>query len=185
VFATTLNWKSGNPAGQALFGCWTSKPTVSPSSDVSSSSSFEEWEQGGVQWEQNVHIYIYKYFHKEDVRLYDTVKCKVIEAHLNEVALWNSKFTSSVEGITKIAETDGWHYPIEGILGIAVDTEDDSEPVALPLDKPRALSNKHKYVFSVNWRGYDEPSWEPYSHLEHTSSLLLFARTYPVLKLVK
>lgn len=120
------------------------------------------------------------------VRLYDTVHNNVVEAHINDVALWNTKFIHSVEGLKKIAETDGWQYPIEGILGVALDPEDDSvEPVALPLDRPRAVSNKHKYLFKVKWRGYDEPSWEPYSSLANTTSLLLFARTYPALKLVK
>jgi hypothetical protein len=120
------------------------------------------------------------------VRVFDTIHCKTIEVHINDVALWNSKFTDSVEGIKKIAETDQWQYPIEGILGIALDPEDDTvEPVALPLDRPRSNTNKHKYLFMVKWKGYDEPSWEPYSSLEQTTSLLLFARTYPALKLVK
>ncbi len=120
------------------------------------------------------------------VRLFDTVNRKTIEAHINDVALWDPQFTSSVEGITKIAETDGWQYPIEGILGIALDPNDvDTEPVALPLDRTRAVANKHKYLFSVKWRGYDEPSWEPYSSVQHTSSLVLFAQAHPALKLVK
>lgn len=120
------------------------------------------------------------------VRLFDTIHNKVLEAHVNDVALWDSKFISSAEGMSKIAETDGWQYPIEGILGIALDPEDDSvEPAALPLDRARTVSNKHKYLLKVKWRGYDEPSWEPFSSVEHTTSLLLFARTYPVLKLVK
>jgi len=62
-------------------------------------------------------------------------------------------------------------------------TEDDSEPQLLPLARARTVVNKHKYVFGVKWWGNDEPSWEPYSHVENTSSQLLFARTYPVLKL--
>ena len=120
------------------------------------------------------------------VRVYDTIHRKTLEVHINDVALWNTKFTDSVEGIKKIAETDQWQYPIEGILGIALDPEDDTvEPVALPLDRPRSNANKHKYLFMVKWKGYDEPSWEPYSSLEQTTSLLLFARTYPALKLVK
>jgi hypothetical protein len=106
--------------------------------------------------------------------------------HLNDFALWNSKFTDSVKGISKIAETDQWQYPIEGILGIALDPEDDTvELVALPLDRPRSNTNRHKYLFMVKWKGHDEPSWEPYSSLEQTTSLLLFVRTYPALKLVK
>ena len=119
------------------------------------------------------------------LRLYDTVNEKVVESHINNVELWDHKFVNSAEGLTKIAETDNWKYPIDGILGIALAPEDDSEPQALPLDRARQFPNKHKYLFSVKWAGYENPSWEPYSSVEHTSSLLLFARAYPVLKLVK
>ena len=68
------------------------------------------------------------------LRLYDTVNEKVIESHINNVELWDHKFVNSAEGLTKIAETDNWKYPIDGILGIALAPEDDSEPQALPLD---------------------------------------------------
>jgi hypothetical protein len=120
------------------------------------------------------------------VRLFDTVSQKVVESHLNDIALWDSRFVNSVEGLTKIAETDNWQYPIDGIVGIALEPEsEDDEPQALPLNQPRAVSNKHSYMFSVKWHGYAEPSWEHYSTVEHTSSFALFAQTYPALKLVK
>ena len=120
------------------------------------------------------------------VRLFDTVNGKVIEAHINDVALWDAKFVSSEEGITAVAETDGWSYPMDGICGIAVDPEDDDvQPVALPLDRARVHSNKHKYLFAVKWRGYDETSWEPYRAVENTTSLALFSASHPALKLTK
>jgi hypothetical protein len=120
------------------------------------------------------------------VRLFDTVTRKEREAHINDVALWDTRFINSVEGITAVAETDGWTYPIDGIIGIALATDDDADhPIALPLDRARALTNKHKYVFAVKWRGYEEPSWEPYAAVENTSSFVLFAQAHPVLKLVK
>ena len=120
------------------------------------------------------------------VRLYDTVEHKEIECHINDLELWNPMFVDSAEGLTQIAETDNWHYPIDGIVGIALDPDDDNaEPVALPLNRPRELVNKHKYLFSVKWHGYPEPSWEPYSTVEHTSSLTLFSSAHPVLKLTK
>ena len=88
--------------------------------------------------------------------------------------------------MTAIAETDGWTYPIDGIIDIALAPEDDADhPITLPLDRARALPNKHKYVFAVKWRGYEEPSWEPYAAVENTSSLVLFAQAHPALKLVK
>jgi hypothetical protein len=120
------------------------------------------------------------------VRLFDTVSHKVVESHINDVALWDSRFVNSVEGLTKIAEADNWQYPIDGIVGIALEPEgDDEEPQALPLNQPRTVVNKHKYMFSVKWHGYAEPSWEHYSTVGHTSSFELFAQTYPILKLVK
>jgi hypothetical protein len=118
------------------------------------------------------------------VRLQDTVKNKVIEAHINDVELWNPLFESSVEGLTKVAEFDNWSYPIEAILGIALDPQDDEvTPVALPLDVPRSVAQKKRYLFSVKWKNYNEPSWVPYSDIKGTSSFELFAAMHSMLKL--
>ena len=150
---------------------------------VRDDAPLEKWHP---RWAGPFRLLDFKTNSQSIVRLYDTVNNKVIEAHVNDVALWDQKFTSSTEGMKRIAETDGWSYPIDGILGIALNPDDDDvEPAALPLDKPRSLSNKHKYLFAVKWRGYDEPSWEPYSHVENTSSFVLFAQAHPALKLVK
>ena len=120
------------------------------------------------------------------IRLYDTISHKVVESHINDVALWDARFVNSEEGLSKVAEADGWQYPIDGIVGIALAPEDDDEPPqALPLNQPRHFSNKHKYLFAVKWRGYAEPSWEPFSAVEHTSSFVLFAQSHPVLGLVR
>ncbi len=118
--------------------------------------------------------------------LYDTVNHKIIESHINDTELWDGLFVRDEEGMTRVAETDGWHYPMDGIMGIALRPEEDDEvPVALPLDRPRAVANKHKYLFSVKWQGYPEPSWEPFTTVKDTSSFELFSRAYPVLKLSK
>ena len=118
--------------------------------------------------------------------LYDTVNHKTLEAHINDTELWDGFFVRSEEGMTQVAETDEWQYPIDGILAIALDPEDDSEePVALPLNQPRQISNKHKYLFSVKWQGYPEPSWEPYKTVKDTSTFALFSAAHPVLKLTK
>jgi hypothetical protein len=118
--------------------------------------------------------------------LYDTVNHKTIESHINDSELWDGFFVRDEEGMTRVAETDGWHYPMDGIVGIALKPEeDDEQPVALPLDRPRTISNKHKYLFSVKWQGYSEPSWEPFTTVKDTSSFELFARAHPVLKLTR
>jgi hypothetical protein len=120
------------------------------------------------------------------VRMWDTVSNKVIEAHLNDVELWNPLFEQSVEGLTKVAEYDNWSYPIESILGIALDPKDDDvQPVPLALNEPRASSKKHDYLFSVKWKNYNEPSWVPYNDVKHSSIFEFFAAANPVLKLDK
>jgi len=138
------------------------------------------------KWSGPYRLLDYKEGSQSTVRLYDTVSHKVTEAHINDVALWDPLFTNSVEGMSKIAEADNWEYPIDSILGIALDPEsDEDEPVALPLDKARQFSNKHKYLFSVKWQGYAEPSWEPYANVERTSIFALFSSAHPALKLTK
>ncbi len=118
--------------------------------------------------------------------LYDTVNHKTIESHINDSELWDGLFVRDEEGMTQVAETDGWHYPMDAIMGMALKPEEDDEvPVALPLDRPRTNSNKHKYLFSVKWQGYPEPSWEPFTTVKDTSSFELFSRAHPVLKLTK
>jgi hypothetical protein len=119
------------------------------------------------------------------LRLYDTVKHVVTEAHINDVALWDGLFESSVEGMTRVAEADAWDYPMDAIMGIALQPEqEDDEPLSLPLDRPRQVSNKHRYLFAVKWRGYPEPSWEPFNSVKNTSTFALFANANPALKLV-
>jgi hypothetical protein len=120
------------------------------------------------------------------VRLYDTIHHTVIESHVNDVAIWDGRFVNSSEGITKVAEADDWSYPIDSILGIAIEPESEEDlPEALPLNRAREFSNKHKYVFSVKWQGYAEPSWETYATVKNTSVFELFAQAHPVLKLLK
>jgi hypothetical protein len=118
------------------------------------------------------------------VRLWDTVENKVIEAHLNDVELWNHKFVDSVEGLTKVAEFDGWQYPMDGIVGMALTpTDEDEEPIPLNLALPRTKSNKYSYSFCVKWRNYEETSWVKYNAVKDTSTFQVWAAAHPVLKL--
>jgi hypothetical protein len=118
------------------------------------------------------------------VRLWDTVSKKVIETHLNDIELWNPRFEQSVEGMSKVAEFDNWSYPIEAIMAIAIDPkDDDSEPIPLPLNVARTISNKNSYVFAVKWKNYVETSWESWSTVKHSSTMAYFAAANPTLNL--
>jgi hypothetical protein len=117
------------------------------------------------------------------VRLWDTVSKRVLEAHINDVELWNPLFEQSVEGLTKIAETDGWSYPIAAILAIALKpSDDDDEPIALPPSHKRSKA-KHAYLVSVQWQGYAEPSWVPLLSVVETSIFQLWHQQRPLLML--
>ena len=119
------------------------------------------------------------------LRLWDTVSKKVREAPLNSVAVWNSDFDDSPESMSRVRQTDyaDLSYPMEAILGVALDTKDpDVPPIPLPAnyvrDKPKA-----SYVFSIKWRGYHEPTWRPYRVVKSTSLFPLFAASRPDLNL--
>ena len=117
------------------------------------------------------------------VRLYDTITNKVIDAHLNDVELWNHKFTDSVEGLTKVAEYDGWQYPMDGITAMALTPNNpDEEYVLLDLSVARANRNKYAYSFFVKWRNYEEQSWVKYTNLKDTSTFQVWASAHPVLR---
>ena len=117
------------------------------------------------------------------VRLWDTIGNKVIEAHLNDVELWDHRFTESVEGLTKVAEYDGWQYPMDGITAMALTPADpDEEYVMLDISKPRLKTNKYAYSFYVKWRNYEEQSWVKYNGLKDTSTFQVWAAAHPVLK---
>jgi hypothetical protein len=118
------------------------------------------------------------------VKLWDTVDKKVREAPVNNLAQWSCDFDSSAEGLTHIRETDyaDLAYPMEAILGVALDTKDDTEPVPLSADHVRSKP-KDNYVFSVKWRGYHEPTWRPYKVVKRTSLFPLFAASRPNLNM--
>lgn len=135
------------------------------------------------RWAGPFRLLDFKSASQSTVRLWDTVGKRILEAHINDVELWNPRFELSVEGLTKIAETDGWSYPIAAILAIALKpADDDDEPVALPPDHKRAKA-KHAYLVSVQWQGYAEPSWVPLLSVEDTSIFQLWHPQRPLLRL--
>lgn len=135
------------------------------------------------RWAGPFRLLDFKSVSQSVVRLYDTIAKRVVEAHVNDVELWNPRFQDSLEGLTSIAETDGWAYPICAILAIALKPADDAdEPVALPANHKRSKS-KHNYLVSVQWQGYAEPSWVPLPSVEDTSIFQIWHQQRPLLHL--
>ena len=135
------------------------------------------------RWAGPFRLLDFKSASQSTVRLWDTISHRVLEAHINDVELWNNRFETSAEGLTKIAETDQWSYPISAILAIALKpADDDEEPVALPSTHKR-VKGKHAYLVSVQWQGYAEPSWVPLPSVLDTSIFQLWHQQRPLLRL--
>jgi hypothetical protein len=135
------------------------------------------------RWAGPFRLLDFKSATQSTVRLWDTISHRVLEAHINDVELWNHRFDQSVEGLTKIAETDGWSYPISAILAIALKpADDDEEPIALPPSHKRS-KGMHAYLVSVQWQGYAEPSWVPLLSVLDTSVFQLWHHQRPLLRL--
>jgi hypothetical protein len=140
----------------------------------------EKWKP---RWAGPFRLLDFKSQTQSTVRLWDTIENKVLEAHLNDVELWNHKFTDSVEGLTKVAEYDGWVYPMDGIVAMAATpAHADDEHVALSLESPRVNKNKYAYSFCIKWRNYEEPSWVKYAAIKDTITFQVWAAAHPALK---
>ena len=137
------------------------------------------------QWSGPFVLAGFKNDSKSMVRLYDTVDKKFREAPINGIALWKSDSEQSADDISKFRETDyaDLSYPMEAILGVAIDPKDDNiTPVPLSADYVRVLP-KDRYLFSIQWRGYHEPTWRPFRVVKKTSLFPLFVASRPNLNM--
>jgi hypothetical protein len=71
---------------------------------------------------------------------------------------------ADVEGLKTVAETDGFEFPVEAIIGHALVEEGGVgvAPRQLPEAFKRGQRAKKSFQFLVKWTGYDEPTWVEY-----------------------
>jgi hypothetical protein len=180
--ANLKKWKQGHKSDTSLQQRLQAAPEegVWVLARVRDDAPLEKWKP---RWAGPFKLLDFKSQTQSMVRLYDTITNKVIDAHLNDVELWNHKFTDSVEGLTKVAEYDGWQYPMDGITAMALTpTDPDGEHVPLDLTAARTNRNKYAYSFLVKWRNYEEQSWVKYTNLKDTSTFQVWASAHPVLR---
>jgi hypothetical protein len=175
-------WKEGHKSNISLHQRLLANPEegVWVLARVRDDAPLEKWKP---RWAGPFRLLDFKSQTQSIVRLWDTVNNKVIEAHLNDVELWDHRFTESVEGLKKVAEYDGWQYPMDGITAMALTPADpDEEYVMLDTSRPRTNKNKYAYSFYVKWRNYEEQSWVKYNGLKDTSTFQVWANAHPALK---
>jgi hypothetical protein len=100
----------------------------------------------------------------ELVTVFDTLKNKRRQFLRRQVELFDVSMVSEVEGLTSVAESDGFEFPVESICGHALINEGGlgSDPVQLPATFRRGSRKKTSFQFLIRWSGYDEPSWVSY-----------------------
>jgi hypothetical protein len=69
------------------------------------------------------------------------------------------------EGIRKVAESDGFEFPVECICGHALIEAGGlgASPVQLPSSFKRGVRPRKMFQFLIKWSGYEEPSWVAYN----------------------
>ena len=100
----------------------------------------------------------------ELVQVEDTLKGKVRKFLRRQLEAFDVRMMADVEGLKVVAETDGFEFPVEAIIGHAL-VEAGGVGVApkqLPLSFKRGQKTKKSFQFLVKWSGYEEPTWVEY-----------------------
>ena len=69
------------------------------------------------------------------------------------------------EGLTLVAETDDFEFPVDAIIGHALITAGGvgADAIQLPLEFRRSNRPKRTFQFLLQWTNYAQPTWVPYS----------------------
>ena len=107
----------------------------------------------------------------DKVSLVDTVANTIFTALKRQLEPFDISRVSDVSGLTKVAETDNFEYPVEAIIGHALISGDDVgvNPVQLGNDFVRGVRRKDSFQFLIKWTGYEEPSWIRYRDAKKTA----------------
>jgi len=97
----------------------------------------------------------------DKVLVVDTVADKIVKVLKRQLEHFNTARVSDVVGLTKIAETDSFEFPVESIMGHALISDEGVgiNPVQLHRDFVRGARRKTAFQFLIKWTGYEEPTW--------------------------
>jgi hypothetical protein len=100
----------------------------------------------------------------ELVHVEDTLKGKVRKFLRRQLEVFDVRMMANVEGLKVLAETDGFEFPVEAIIGHALVEEGGVgvAPTQLSLSFKRGQKTKKSFQFLVKWSGYVEPTWVEY-----------------------
>jgi hypothetical protein len=88
-----------------------------------------------------------------------------------------------VEGLKRVAETDGFEFAVDRILAHGLQTgDDDVDPTALPVNLIRRVQAKN-YAFLIKWTGYETPLWIAFKAARRLPHFNNYVSQFPSLKI--
>jgi hypothetical protein len=122
----------------------------------------------------------------DKITLLDTVADKLFTVLKRQLEHFDVSRVSDVAGLTKIAESDNFEFPVESIMGhaIIVDGNVGVNPVQLRQAFDRGVRPKRDFQFLVKWTGYEEPTWVAYKDAKRLAQFPGYVSVFPNLNLL-
>jgi hypothetical protein len=108
---------------------------------------------------------------------------KRVRVLARQCELWNDSIAQGIEGARIVAETDGFEFAIDAIVGHGFVNKDEPQNVIQLPPSHRRVTSKHGYWFAVKWTGYERPTWVPYKLAAAIPFFADYAARYPLLRM--
>jgi hypothetical protein len=122
----------------------------------------------------------------EVVTVFDTVKNKYRRFLKRQIESFNVEQLAAAEGLTVVAETDHFEFPVDAIIGHAIigDGGIGANPVQLSIDFRRGARHKKTFQFQIKWTNYEETSWIGYGAASRLAQFPGYVANYPGLAML-
>jgi len=121
----------------------------------------------------------------EVVVVMDTVSNKHRRFLKRQLEAFDVGMVADVEGLTKIAESDNFEFPVDAIIGHALIGSNGvgADPTQLPPDFRRQTRHKRSFQFLIKWTNYEEPTWVAYNTASRLVQFPGYIVHYPLLNM--
>jgi hypothetical protein len=121
----------------------------------------------------------------ECVVVEDTVTAKLKKVLKRQLEHFDVSQVSNVAGLTKIAESDNFEFPVEAIMGHALinDQGVGIDAVQLHRDFARGSRRKDSFQFLIKWSGYEEPTWVSFKDAKRLVQFPGYVAVFPNLRM--
>lgn len=122
----------------------------------------------------------------EKVVVEDTVAGKLQKVLKRQLEHFDISQVSSVAGLTKVAETDKFEFPVEAIMGHALISDQGVgvDAVQLHRDFVRGSRRRDAFQFLVKWAGYEEPTWMAFKDAKRLVQFPGYVAVFPGLRML-